>query len=62
MALGDEAQQEPPCLHANLLFEGTLGHIVVEVQVHMLSILEVKKDSHKLYEVERAGSMMALRS
>ena len=57
----DDAQQ-PPCLHANLVFEGELGAIVVEVQVHLFGILEVKKESHKLYEVERAGSMQSLRT
>ena len=58
--VNDNAQQ-PPCLHANLVFEGELGSILVEVQVHLFSIMEVKKESHKLYEVERAGSIHALR-
>ena len=58
--MNDNAQQ-PPCLHANLVFEGELGSILVEVQVHLFSIMEVKKESHKLYEVERAGSIHALR-
>ena len=30
--------------------------------MHLFQIMEVKKESHKLYEVERALSMDALRS
>ena len=57
----DDAQQ-PPCLHANFLYQSAdLGSIVIEVQVHLFSIMEVKKESHKLYVVERALSMDALR-
>jgi len=61
MGLSSDDAQQPPCLHANLLFEGELGSIVVEVQVHLFSIMEVKKESHKLYEVVRAKKMEALR-
>ena len=43
-----------------MVFEGGLGSIVVEVQIHLFSIMEVKKESHQLYEVERASSMQAL--
>ena len=58
----DDAQQ-PPCLHANLLFGGDpLGTIVVEVQVHLSSIIGVKRQSHKLYQVTRAESMDELRT
>ena len=56
----DDAQQ-PPCLHANLLYAGEFGNIVIEVQFHLFSIMEIKKESHKLYEVVRAATMEALR-
>ena len=58
--LGGSDAQQPPCLHLNMVFEGGLGSIVVEVQIHLFSIMEVKKESHQLYEVERASSMQAL--
>ena len=57
----DDAQQ-PPCLHANLLYAGEFGDIVIEVQLHLFSIIEIKKESHKLYEVVRAATMEALRN
>ena len=57
---GDTALQ-PPCLHANLVFpNGEFGEIVVEVQLHLFDIMKVKKESHKLYEVERAANMATL--
>ena len=31
--LANDDAQQPPCLHANLIFPGPLGNIVVEIQV-----------------------------
>ena len=50
-----------PNLHVNILLR-IPGHatIVAEVQIYHSAILEVKKESHKLYDVTRATSIDAL--
>ena len=44
-----------PNLHANVLFgEGGENPIVAEIQIHYLPVIDLKKSSHKLYQVARA--------
>ena len=52
-----------PNLHLNLVYEASDGtRIVVEIQIYLEQILEMKKDSHKLYRIVRAGSVDELRA
>ena len=57
------------CLHANALFPGVVDAatgrvecdaLVVEVQFHLSGILRCVREEHKLYEVQRCGSLSDL--
>ena len=43
------------------MYEEDGTRIVVEVQIYLEQILAMKRDSHKLYEIVRAGSVFELR-
>ena len=58
---GGEKERTFPDLHVNVLFrENTDSPIVVELQVHLREVLDLKKDSHKLYQITRADDIAAL--
>ena len=51
-----------PDLHLNVLFgEGGEAPIVAEIQVHLLDVMKLKKESHKLYRITRATGIEELR-
>ena len=46
-----------PNLHVNVLFSASsAAPIVAEVQIHYVPVIELKKSSHKLYQITRADS------
>ncbi len=50
-----------PNLHVNVLFKHESdAPIVAEVQIYLDEVIELKKDSHKLYQITRADSISAL--
>ena len=52
-----DAELTSPNLHVNVLFgEGTASPIVAELQIHYVPVIELKKSSHKLYQITRADS------
>ena len=63
IASGSGLKTASPNLHINVLYENEHGdRIVVEIQIFFEQILEMKKDSHMLYEIVRAGSVDQLRA
>ena len=55
-----------PNLHVNVLFMHAVENmevcIVAEVQIYVDAILQIKRESHKIYNVTRAANIEALRS
>ena len=46
-----------PNLHVNVVFgEGTDMPVLAEIQIHLQPVVDLKKDSHKLYQVTRADT------